>query len=89
MKRLTNRTVANLDGVLMAIRRAAEEGYAISDEELEIGMSAMAVPVKNSAGEIVAALSVSVFSGRVSVETLREDFLPTLRETAGRVQRSL
>ncbi|MEM5454920.1 IclR family transcriptional regulator C-terminal domain-containing protein [Paraburkholderia phytofirmans] len=89
MKRLTNRTVANLDGVLKAIRRATEDGYAISDEELEIGMSAMAVPVKNSAGQIVAALSVSVFSGRVSIETLRENFLPTLRETAGRVQRSL
>jgi IclR family pca regulon transcriptional regulator len=89
MKRFTDRTVANLDGVLKAIRRAAEDGYAISDEELEIGMSAMAVPVRNSVGEIVAALSVSVFSGRVSIETLRENFLPTLRETAGRVQRSL
>jgi IclR family transcriptional regulator, pca regulon regulatory protein len=89
MKRLTHRTVANLDGVLKAIRRAAEDGYAISDEELEIGMSAMAVPVKNSAGQIEAALSVSVFSGRVNIETLRENFLPTLRETAGRLQRSL
>ncbi|MFM0632423.1 IclR family transcriptional regulator domain-containing protein [Paraburkholderia xenovorans] len=74
---------------LKAIRRATEGGYAISDEELEIGMSAMAVPVKNSAGQIVAALSVSVFSGRVNIETLRENFLPTLRETAGRLQRSL
>jgi IclR family transcriptional regulator, pca regulon regulatory protein len=89
MKRLTHRTVANLDGVLKAIRRAAEDGYAISDEELEIGMSAMAVPVRNSAGQIEAALSVSVFSGRVNIETLRENFLPTLRETAGRLQRSL
>ncbi|WP_374191189.1 IclR family transcriptional regulator C-terminal domain-containing protein [Caballeronia sp. S22] len=89
MKRLTNRTVANVDGVLKAIRRAVVDGYAISDEELEIGMSAMAVPVKNGAGQVVAALSVSVFSGRVSIETLRESFLPTLRETAGRLQRSL
>jgi len=89
MKRLTNRTVASFDGVLKAIRRAEEDGYAISDEELEIGMSAMAVPVKNRAGQIEAALSVSVFSGRVNIETLRETFLPALRETAGRLQRSL
>ena len=89
MKRFTDRTVANLEGVLKTIRRAAEDGYAISDEELEIGMSAMAVPVKNSAGQIEAALSVSVFSGRVNVDTLREKFLPVLRETAGRLQRSL
>jgi IclR family pca regulon transcriptional regulator len=89
MKRLTNRTVANLDGVLKAIRRAAEDGYAISDEEIEIGMSAMAVPVKNSAGQIEAAVSVSVYSGRVNIETLQETFLPALRETAARLQRSL
>src|SRR5258705_385641 len=35
MKRLTHRTVANLDGVLKAIRRAAEDGYAISDEVIQ------------------------------------------------------
>lgn len=89
MKRFTNRTVANLDGVLKAIRRAAEDGYSISDEELEIGMSAMAVPVRNRAGLIEAAVSVSVFSGRVNVDTLRESFLPVLRDMAARLQRSL
>jgi len=89
MKRLTDRTVANLGGVLKAIRRAVEDGYAICDEELEIGTSAMAVPVKDSAGQVVAALSVSVFSGRVNIETLRKNCLPALRETAGRLQRSL
>ncbi|KWE99424.1 IclR family transcriptional regulator domain-containing protein [Burkholderia pseudomultivorans] len=89
MKRFTSRTVADLDGVLEAIRRAAGDGYAISDEELEIGMSAMAVPVRNRSGQIEAAVSVSVFSGRVPVETLRESFLPVLRDMAERLQRSL
>jgi IclR family pca regulon transcriptional regulator len=89
MKRLTDRTLANMNAVLKAIRRAAEEGYAISNEELEIGMSAMAVPVKNRSGEIESAISVSVFSGRVSVATLEEKFLPVLRASAARLQRSL
>jgi IclR family pca regulon transcriptional regulator len=89
MKRLTDRTLANVTAVLKAVRRAAEEGYAISNEELEIGMSAMAVPVKNRSGEIEAAISVSVFSGRVSVATLEEKFLPVLRASAERLQRSL
>jgi len=89
MKRLTDRTLANMTAVLKAIRRAAEEGYAISNEELEIGMSAMAVPVRNRSGEIESAISVSVFSGRVSVATLEETFLPVLRASAARLQRSL
>jgi IclR family pca regulon transcriptional regulator len=89
MKRLTDRTLANPGAVLQAVRRAAEDGYAISNEELEIGMSAMAVPVRNRSGEIEAALSVSVFSGRVSVQTLEEKFLPVLQIVAARLQRAL
>ncbi|HEY2605124.1 MAG TPA: IclR family transcriptional regulator C-terminal domain-containing protein [Paraburkholderia sp.] len=89
MKRLTDRTLANTGAVLQAIRRAADDGYAISNEELEIGMSAMAVPVRNRSGEIEAALSVSVFSGRVSVATLQEKFLPVLKAIAVRLQRAL
>lgn len=89
MKRLTDRTLVNNTAVLRAVRLAAENGYAISDQELEIGMSAMAVPVRNRSGEIEAALSVSVFSGRVSVETLEERFLPVLKAVAARLQRAL
>lgn len=89
MRRLTDRTVANVDGVLKAIRRAAGDGYAISDEELEIGMAAMAVPVRNRGGVIEAALSVSVFAGRVGISALEEKFLPVLRATAERLQRLL
>lgn len=89
MTRLTNRTLTNPDAVLQAVKRAAEDGYAISNEELAIGMSAMAVPVRNRSGEIEAALSVSVFSGRVSVATLEEKFLPVLKAIALRLQRAL
>lgn len=89
MKPLTSRTLGNRDAVMQAVKRAAEDGYAISNEELEIGMSSMAVPVKNRSGEIEAALSVSVFSGRVAVTTLEQTFLPVLLAVAARLQRSL
>ncbi|SAL68620.1 4-hydroxyphenylpyruvate dioxygenase [Caballeronia udeis] len=89
MKHLTTRTLGNTDAVMQAVKRASEDGYAISNEELEIGMSAMAVPVRNRAGEIEAALSVSVFSGRVTVTTLEQTFLPVLLAVAARLQRSL
>jgi IclR family transcriptional regulator, pca regulon regulatory protein len=89
MKQLTPRTLGDADAVVQAVKRVAHDGYAISNEEIEIGMSAMAVPVRNRGGEIEAALSVSVFSGRVSVQTLEQTFLPALLALAGRLQRSL
>jgi IclR family pca regulon transcriptional regulator len=89
MKCLTTRTLGNVDAVMQAVKRATRDGYAINNEELEIGMSAMAVPVRNRSGEIEAAMSVSVFSGRVSVLTLERTFLPVLLAMAARLQRSL
>ncbi|KKJ07690.1 IclR family transcriptional regulator C-terminal domain-containing protein [Burkholderia gladioli] len=89
MKRLTSRTLVSPEAVLKAIHRAAEQGYAVSDQELEFGMSALAVPVKNRAGVVEAAISVSVFSGRVDMATLEGSFLPALQATAKRLERSL
>lgn len=89
MKALTEHTLTDADAVLERVRQVKERGYALSEEELEIGMTALAVPVRNRSGHITAALSVSVFSARVSVERLLEEFLPVLRETAARIERSL
>lgn len=47
------------------IRSVREKGYAIIDEELEVGLRSPAVPVARSTGEIIAAVSVSAFSARV------------------------
>jgi IclR family pca regulon transcriptional regulator len=89
LKKLTALTLTDPEAILEAIRRAAQDGYALSDEELEIGMRAMAVPVRNARGLVEAALSVSVFSARVSVQTMVEQFLPVLQRYAKRLERAL
>ncbi|TDV35733.1 IclR family transcriptional regulator [Paraburkholderia caballeronis] len=89
MKRLTARTLADADAVVAAIGRARADGYSLSNEELEVGMCAMAVPVRGRGGMIEAAVSVSVLSGRVSIETLEQSFLPVLRRVAQRIERAL
>jgi DNA-binding IclR family transcriptional regulator len=47
--------------------------FGISDEELELGMRAMAVPVVGESNEIIAAIRVSVASARVRTADLRTD----------------
>jgi IclR family transcriptional regulator, pca regulon regulatory protein len=55
--------------------------YAISDYELKLGsrLLAVPVPVAGSAGEIVAAVSVSASSARVRAADLSKRFLPVLQ----------
>ena len=59
------------------------QGYAISDEELEIGLRSIAVPIRNAAGEMIAALSLSVSPSRMTRASIVEKLLPEL-ETARR-----
>lgn len=89
LKKLTAHTPTTFQAVAAAMRRAATDGYAISDEEIEIGMRSMAVPVRSRGGIIEAALSVSVFSARISVATMQREFLPVLQRAAARLERAL
>lgn len=82
LTRLTNRTVstaAELKRVLAEVRR---DGYAIVDQELEIGLRSMAIPVKDASGRCVAAINVGTQSARVSVAEMQSRFLAPLRAAA-------
>jgi len=81
-KRYTDRTVSSVEKlrqVLMTVRR---EGHAIIDQELELGLRSMAVPVRNPAGRVVAAINVGAHGQRVSIQDMRTRFLPYLHAAA-------
>jgi len=76
------RTLTKPNDIVAEIRSVGKKGYAISDEELELGLRSLAVPVAGSNGEIVAAISVSASSARVRAVDLSRRFLPVLRTFA-------
>lgn len=61
------------------------EGFAVNDQELEIGLRAIAVPVRNVVGATVAAMNVSAQASRVTRRELLETALPLLRAAAARL----
>lgn len=71
------------------IRKAQELGYATMDEELEIGLRSIAVPVTDSRGQIVAAMGASTSSARVTTQQMIKEFFPVLREHAAKLGRGL
>lgn len=68
------------------IRRVAEQGFAIIDEELEIGLRSIAVPVRDRSGRVVAAINISTQSSRFSPEEMQTLILPPLKETAHAIE---
>jgi IclR family pca regulon transcriptional regulator len=81
----TKKTLMNRVEIAHAVRRAAEAGYAVVDEELEIGLRSIAVPVRDRAGRIVAAINVPAQSSRYSVQELERKALPHLRKAAASI----
>lgn len=85
----TPRTVQSLDEFRSALAAARSLGYALVEEELETGLRSIAVPVRDRAGNIVAAANVSTHVNRTSVDVLRRRFLPALRAASEDIERSL
>lgn len=67
------------------LSQARAEGFALNDQELEIGLRAIAVPVRNVVGATVAAMNVSAQASRVTKRELLERALPLLRAAAERL----
>ena len=61
---------------LLASIRAA--GYAIIEEELEVGLRSIAVPVRGASGNVVAALNIGAQAARVTRAQMEQEFLPLL-----------
>lgn len=81
-KRYTERTVGTPDKLRQVLRLVQRNGYCIVDQELESGLRSLAVPIRDFAGRVVAALNVGTHAQRVSIQDLQNRFLPQLRAAA-------
>ena len=61
------------------------EGYATTVDQLDYGITALAVPIRDTTGRTIAALNTSGYSGLVTPDSLVRDRLPALREAASHI----
>ncbi|GIZ50551.1 IclR family transcriptional regulator domain-containing protein [Noviherbaspirillum aridicola] len=82
LKAMTDRTVVSEARLREILAEVRQDGYALVEEELEVGLRSIAVPVRGASGKVVAALNVGAQAARVNSRQMREDFLPVLRKGA-------
>jgi IclR family pca regulon transcriptional regulator len=85
----TPKTPITRTEIIERVNGARRDGYAVTDEELEIGLRSIAVPVMDSRRRIAAAMSVSAFAARVPLAEMLTSFLPPLREHASLLGRMI
>jgi len=71
------------------IETSRRQGWTLVDQELEMGLRSIAVPIRTRRSEVLAALNVSTHEGRTSIETMKTRFLPVLLDAAQRISASL
>lgn len=84
----TRFTITDADRLREMLARIRQEGYAVGQEELEEGLNAVAAPVRDHQGRVVAAVSVSGPSYRVSPERFPE-LAEQVREGGRRISTQL
>ena len=89
LKRWTGKTVVSRTALQALLAKAANDGYALVDGELELGLRSIAVPVRAADGEIVAAMNVGAHAAAVTLEDMQRRFLPILLEHAQILSRLL
>ncbi|WP_431221928.1 IclR family transcriptional regulator domain-containing protein [Serratia sp. L9] len=79
---LTEFTVSNADALRAELEQVRRQGYAINDQQLEVGLRSIAVPMHSRRGGVVAAMNVGVNASQIPAAHLRERVLPQLQRTA-------
>lgn len=88
LEKRTPRTVVTRRELDLELERVRGQGYAIASEELEVGFTALAAPVRNHFGSVVAALSINGPSARLRPDVLRDLVVPVC-DAANRISRRL
>ncbi|MBX3610543.1 MAG: IclR family transcriptional regulator [Hydrogenophaga sp.] len=81
----TRHTETDVDEILARVQQVRRQGWSLVNQELEEGLISIAAPVKNRAGQVIAALNVSGQANRTSATVMKEQLLPKLRAAADEV----
>ncbi|HWM75388.1 MAG TPA: IclR family transcriptional regulator [Nocardioides sp.] len=88
LQSFTDATITTRDKLRKELAQAREQGYAVAVDELEVGLAAIAAPIHNAHGDVIASMSVSGPTFRLTEERI-DEIIPPLVEAAAEVSHRL
>ncbi len=76
----TSFTKTEPEALMDELVRVRRQGYAVIDQELELGLRSIAVPLENARGRVVAALNIGAPAAHAAADDMVEHYLPAMRE---------
>jgi IclR family transcriptional regulator, pca regulon regulatory protein len=87
--RLSARTITAEPKLRAELARVRRQGWAMVDQELEEGLRSVAAPIRDRAGQVVAAVNLSAHASRTTLDAVKRTLLPPLLATAERIEADL
>lgn len=85
---LTQHTKVNSEEILSELQKIKSQGFAFVDQELELGLRSLALPIRDRQGQIIAAINVSTAASG-STESSIQALLPQLTKCALAIESSI
>ncbi|HEY6871225.1 MAG TPA: IclR family transcriptional regulator [Geobacteraceae bacterium] len=89
LKRYTPNTITDRDELKKQLRQIAEEGYAIDNEELDMGVRCVGAPIRDYTRRIIGAVSISGPSMRFSDERMEKELIPLVQKASEEISTKL
>jgi DNA-binding IclR family transcriptional regulator len=89
LKRFTPQTPITLKALKAMLAGDRARGYAVSQAFFETGVSAIAAPVRDGAGRIVAAINVTAVNAHIDEQAMHGELKDAVVEAAGEISRWL
>lgn len=85
LRAYTEKTITSEEKIRDDLKKVREQGWSLSQDQLEIGLLSVAAPIRDVRGKVVAAINTATHTGRTDKETLLNKHLPILLETAEQI----
>lgn len=85
----TSRTLTTPEAIRKVVKEIRQQGWVVSDQELEPGLRSLAVPLRDSEGQVHAALNVGTPASRLTRGELETRFVPVLLEASRELSKRL
>ena len=89
LPRLTEKTIVEVKQLLEHLALVKQQGYAVDDEENEVGIRCVGAPVRNDRGKVIAGISISGPTVRMSLERIHRELKTEVMKTAAEVSSRL
>ena len=85
----TKHTLTDKTSIMNEVMKVRKEGYSLVNQELELGLCSVSVPILNKEGKAVAAINISSQPQKMDKKRLKDELIPSLQVAAGKISEVL